>query len=244
MALVVPLASSASVIENILFKVRRGIALSRNASQVDPTTGVMVDLPERIDFEMTLLKSHQSLTNNRILDSLDEVITSEVSGDSDSETSYSIEENADSTRSSSAEVDESKAGDTSIGNGRGNGFEKGFSKGNGQGNGNGQGQGNGKGQGNGQGKGNGKGQGNGQGNGNGQGQGNGKGNGNGKGEGNGRGEGNGKGEGNGQGKGNGKGEGKGNGGGDEQRCTYQQHTANREYDKFDTDTGEITGISL
>jgi len=64
MALVVPLASSASVIENILFKVRRGIALSRNASQADPTTGVMVDLPEKIDFEMTLLKTHQGLSRN------------------------------------------------------------------------------------------------------------------------------------------------------------------------------------
>lgn len=61
MALVVPLASSASVIENILFKVRRGIALSRNATQENPATGVMVDLPEKIDFEMTILKSHQSL---------------------------------------------------------------------------------------------------------------------------------------------------------------------------------------
>ena len=30
----------------------------------------------------------------------------------------------------------------------------------------------------------------------------------------------------------------------EGRCTYQQHMANRVYDKFDTDTGLITGISL
>jgi hypothetical protein len=28
------------------------------------------------------------------------------------------------------------------------------------------------------------------------------------------------------------------------RCTYQDHKANRYYDKFDTDTGQITGISI
>jgi len=71
MALVIPLASSAGVIENILFKVRRGIALSRNASQADPTTGVMADLPERIDFEMTLIKTHQAYTRNSLSESLD-----------------------------------------------------------------------------------------------------------------------------------------------------------------------------
>ena len=67
MALVVPLVSSASVIENILFKVRRGIALSRNASQANANTGVMVDLPEKIDFEMTLLKTHQSSSFQRVV---------------------------------------------------------------------------------------------------------------------------------------------------------------------------------
>ena len=71
MSLVVPLASTAGVIENILFKVRRGIALSRNATQTDPTTGVMVDLPESIDFEMTVLKTHQSQSHQRGVTTID-----------------------------------------------------------------------------------------------------------------------------------------------------------------------------
>lgn len=98
MALVVPLASSASVIENILFKVRRGIAMSRNATQANPATGVMVDLPEKIDFEMTLLKTHQSSSFERVVSTS----SSETSGDSTS--TLSIEDNSTKRISSGLEV--------------------------------------------------------------------------------------------------------------------------------------------
>lgn len=214
MALVVPLASSASVIENILFKVRRGIALSRNASQANPNTGVMVDLPEKIDFEMTLLKSHQSLTNSRVLDSLDEVISSEVSGDSDTELSSTIEKSSESSRGSGG------------GNERGVGNSSEISREGGRGGSLGRGQGQSFDRGNGQGKGHGQGQG--------------------KGDGKSFDKGNEQGNEKSHEKGfeKGQGQGKGDGSGNEQRCTYQDHHAYRYYDKFDTDTGLITGISI
>ena len=195
MALVVPLASSASVIENILFKVRRGIALSRNASQANSNTGVMVDLPEKIDFEMTLLKTHQSLAFQRVVEttaseggsesratqSSESSLTRKVSTDSDGTASkeQSLELSSEQTnrKGQGKEGGSQQSGDNSKGSEGSNSSEKGMGRGNSQSN-----------------------------------------------------------E---QSKGNGaSGEAE-----SEARCTFQQHTANRAYDKFDTDTGALEGIS-
>lgn len=196
MALFVPLASSAGVIENILFKVRKGIAMSRNASQANPITGVMVDLPDRIDFEMTLLKTYQSSSYQRVTDSS----ASEGGGDSkitkSGETALTAKSSTAGDTSVSAVSGGGNGGETLSRNGKGNeislsgskegSFEIGLQTTNEKS----------------------------------------------------------------FGKGMGLGEEKGNGFAfsnskeKEGRCTYQQHMANRVYDKFDTDTGLITGISL
>ena len=196
MALFVPLASSAGVIENILFKVRKGIAMSRNASQANPITGVMVDLPDRIDFEMTLLKTYQSSSYPRVTDSS----TSEGGRDSkitkSGETALASKSSVDGGTSVSTVSGGGTGSEATSRNGTGNETslsgskesslgidlqstaEKSFGKGMGLG-----------------------------------------------------------GE-------NGKGFAFSNSKENEGRCTYQQHMANRVYDKFDTDTGKITGISI
>lgn len=105
MALVVPLASSASVIENILFKVRRGIALSRNASQANPNTGVMVDLPEKIDFEMTLLKTHQSPSFQRV--------TGSTASDNGGDSRASVSSESSKSNKLSYDIDSTLSGELS-----------------------------------------------------------------------------------------------------------------------------------
>ena len=196
MALVVPLASSASVIENILFKVRRGIALSRNASQANPNTGVMVDLPEKIDFEMTLLKTHQSSSYQRLVEatateggresrvttSNESSVTSKVSRDLESTNSQ------EQTRGQDSEQTIRKGGGNEGGTQQsqesGQGLEDETSNE----------------------KENGKSQ-------------------SGSTEGS-------------------KGNGTSSDGEVENRCTFQRHDAQRLYDKFDSDTGKIEGISI
>ena len=196
MALFVPIASSAGVIENILFKVRKGIAMSRNASQANPITGVMVDLPDRIDFEMTLLKTYQSSSYPRVTDSS----ASEGGRDSkitkSGETALTSKSSVDGDTSVSAVSGGGTGSESTSRNGTGNESSAGGSQETGSGTDN-------------------------------------------------------------QGaseKSSGKaysyafekGQGKAfsHSKENEGRCTYQDHEANREYDKFDTDTGKIEGISF
>lgn len=61
---IVELSNLDTFIRDSLYEVRRGIANSRNATQANPMTGVMVDLPEKIDFEVMVATNYQSL--NRI----------------------------------------------------------------------------------------------------------------------------------------------------------------------------------
>ena len=58
---IVDLADLDTFIRDSLFEVRRGIANSRNATQANPLNGVMVDLPEKIDFEVMVVSGYQSL---------------------------------------------------------------------------------------------------------------------------------------------------------------------------------------
>lgn len=85
---IVDLADLDTFIRDSLFEVRRGIANSRNATQANPMLGVMVDLPEKIDFEIMVTSSHQSLTR------------SVVSKDSDSSTEFSSEKQTSLTGTS------------------------------------------------------------------------------------------------------------------------------------------------
>ena len=196
MALVVPLASSASVIENILFKVRRGIALSRNASQANSNTGVMVDLPEKIDFEMTLLKTHQSSAFQRVVETTASEGGSESRATQSSETSLTGKVSIDSDSTNSKEKSLELSSDQTIRKGQGGEKETKVSGEKGQGAENEIS--------------------------------------------------------NEKGSGNSNSAStevsKGNGvsvdGEIENRCTFQRHNANRQYDKFDSDTGKIEGISI
>lgn len=196
MALVVPLASSASVIENILFKVRRGIALSRNASQANANTGVMVDLPEKIDFEMTLLKTHQSSAFQRVVETTSSEGGSESRGTHSSESSLTSKVSTDSDGTASKEQSLELSSDQT--NRKGQGKEQGAQLSGDASNGNEDSTSNEKAKGNG----------------------------------------------NSQSNEQGKGNGTSIDGESENRCTYQKHDAFREYDKFDTDTGKIEGISI
>ena len=195
MALVVPIASSANVISDILFKVRRGIALSRNASQANSNTGVMVDLPDKIDFEMTLLRTHQSMTFQRRVQTTANEGGSESRATRLSEVSATSKSASNSESTGTREQSRSQDSENKTSNANSNGSstqnsnesgnssesqstaEKAFGKGNGNGN------------------------------------------------------------------ENAKGNGTDLSSDTEQRCTFQDHEAFRYYDKFDTDTGQITGVS-
>lgn len=63
---IVDLSDLDTFIRDSLFEVRRGIANSRNATQANPMLGVMVDLPEKIDFEIMVTSTHQSLSKSTI----------------------------------------------------------------------------------------------------------------------------------------------------------------------------------
>jgi hypothetical protein len=195
MALVVPLASSASVIENILFKVRRGIALSRNASQANPNTGVMVDLPEKIDFEMTLLKTHQSSDFQRIAGTTASEGARESRVTISNEASVTSKASLDSESTSSQEQTRGQDSEQTIRKGAGN--EGGTQSSQESGNGSEQEASNERESGSSQSSSTEGSQGN----------------------------------------------GASSDGEAESRCTYQKHTANRAYDRFDTDTGKLEGIS-
>jgi hypothetical protein len=195
MALVVPIASSASVIENILFKVRRGIALSRNASQANPNTGVMVDLPEKIDFEMTLLKTHQSLNFQRIVGTTASEGARESRVTISNEASVTRKASVDSESTSSREQTRGQDSEQTI---RRGGSNEGGTQGSSESGGGLEGETSRE-------RGNGRSQSSST-------------------------------EGS-------RGNGASSDGEAENRCTYQQHTANRLYDKFDTDTGKLEGVS-
>lgn len=67
---IVDLSDLDTFIRDALYEVRRGIANSRNATQANPLLGVMVDLPDKVDFEIIVTSNYQALLrqNNSIED--------------------------------------------------------------------------------------------------------------------------------------------------------------------------------
>jgi len=59
---IVELSNLDTFIRDSLYEVRRGIANSRNTTQSNPMLGVMVDLPEKIDFEIVVASDYQLLS--------------------------------------------------------------------------------------------------------------------------------------------------------------------------------------
>lgn len=64
--LIMPQSRLASDLDTILGKIRRGCALARADSQNNPPLNMMVDLPEGIDFEITVIRTHQSAAFQRL----------------------------------------------------------------------------------------------------------------------------------------------------------------------------------
>lgn len=110
---IVPLAEADIFIRDTLFEVRRGIARSRNANQSNPLNGAMVDLPEKIDFEMMIISSYQdsSLARNSTATTL--------LGKTDSASGATIE----SDRRSNSELDRDLETQTSTTSASGVGLE-------------------------------------------------------------------------------------------------------------------------
>jgi len=128
---IVDLADLDTFIRDSLFEVRRGIANSRNATQANPLNGVMVDLPEKVDFEIMVVSGYQSL--QRVSSTIEKtkeslrgagserssngesgvISESESSGDtkttttndSDSETSSASENESESSSENESETD-------------------------------------------------------------------------------------------------------------------------------------------
>lgn len=97
---IVDISDLDTFIRDSLFEVRRGIANSRNATQANPMLGVMVDLPEKIDFEVMVTTAHQGLTRSVI--SSDSDNSSEVTAESQKSGDGTTESAISSGRSNSA----------------------------------------------------------------------------------------------------------------------------------------------
>jgi hypothetical protein len=86
---IVDLSDLDTFIRDSLYEVRKGIANSRNATQANPMLGVMVDLPEKVDFEIMVTTAYQSLSRNSIAQDSDSVV--ELSSENQQTTSKSTE---------------------------------------------------------------------------------------------------------------------------------------------------------
>ncbi|NBO26617.1 MAG: hypothetical protein EBU96_07490, partial [Actinobacteria bacterium] len=63
---IVPLSEVDLFLRDSLFEIRQGIATARNNNQSNPLLGIMVDLPEKIDFEMMVISGHQLLSRSSV----------------------------------------------------------------------------------------------------------------------------------------------------------------------------------
>lgn len=96
MALVATFDLAENMITSVLSQVRRGVSLSRMDNTANSTRGSMVDLPDKIDFEINLLKFHQSLSrqttssdNNNSAD-VESLIAIDVESSGNTETSSDL----------------------------------------------------------------------------------------------------------------------------------------------------------
>ena len=96
MALLMPQNQLARNIDTILSQIRKGCARARVANQGDPTLGIMVDLPDGVEFEITVIREYQSLTR----------ITNSVSNDVAAIAQSRITGNEKSSESSDETVNE------------------------------------------------------------------------------------------------------------------------------------------
>lgn len=108
---IVPLAEVDGFIRTALTEVRKGVATARNNSQANPLNGIMVDLPEKIDFEMMVVTAYQTLLKSS---STTETVASEdrmsvaaedIAGSGLSETSGDLELDVETSFKISGELE-------------------------------------------------------------------------------------------------------------------------------------------
>lgn len=82
MALLMPQTQLARNIDTILSQIRKGCARARVANQGDPTLGIMVDLPDGVEFEITVIREYQSLTRitNSVSNEVAAIAQSRITG--------------------------------------------------------------------------------------------------------------------------------------------------------------------
>ena len=59
--IITPVADLDVVIRDTLRELRSGIAIARQKNQINPSAGLMADLPEFVDFEIQVITGHQAL---------------------------------------------------------------------------------------------------------------------------------------------------------------------------------------
>lgn len=105
MAILSPLPLTADLLDGVLTKVRRGIALARMSNTADFSTGIMCDLPEKIDFELSIVRTHQGLTRNSVITEI------ESGGESELDYELSLRSGAESDVTGSIETSAESSSD-------------------------------------------------------------------------------------------------------------------------------------
>ena len=126
---IVDISDLDTFVRDSLFNVRKGIANSRNTTQSNPLLGVMVDLPDKIDFEIVVTSGYQSL--DRISSSIesrkdiDAVVSKNNTADLslENEISSSSETTSDSSLGSGNEIDTKNGSGSELDNKTGVGNE-------------------------------------------------------------------------------------------------------------------------
>jgi hypothetical protein len=121
MALVATFDLAESLITSVLSQVRRGVSLSRMDNTADSKRGSMVDLPDKIDFEVNLLKYHQLLSRQTTSSDINLSVDTEYLVSVDAESSGNTETSSDRSGSlgGSLEVGGSRSGEGSSESGGG-----------------------------------------------------------------------------------------------------------------------------
>jgi len=105
------------VIRDTLREVRRGIATARSNNQQNPAAGMMVDLPEFVEFEIQVITGHQVLSrlssdSDAINDNGTDVTTDSLQGN-ENEVSSSSESGSRSGIKSQSETSQSSKSNSS-----------------------------------------------------------------------------------------------------------------------------------
>jgi hypothetical protein len=118
---IVPLDDVPTFLRDSLAIVRRGVATARSLNQSNPALGIMADLPDKVDYEIMVVSSSQSLNRQTSMLSNDNGIelsnVVELSGDRDSELNSSLESQIEGSRDGDSELRVEVSGSSDISTG-------------------------------------------------------------------------------------------------------------------------------